>query len=61
MKIKSFRIYYRWRTETNDLNDKWETVETTSKNKARDHGKSIAAERAKSYAGKYWFIDVEPA
>lgn len=59
MKLKQYRLYFRYRTVTNDLNDLFEVVQSESLKLAKLGGKRLAEERAPAYGGKYWFMGVE--
>jgi len=55
---KQFKLHFRWRTHSNQLNDLTEFVEAFSLKEAKQIGKDIEAERSQSYGGKFWFMGV---
>ncbi len=59
MKTKVFRLHFRFRSVTNQLETVFEDCTTTSQKNAKAIGKRLAEERAHSYAGKYWFMGID--
>lgn len=58
MKTKPFRLHFRFRSVTNQLETVFEDCPTTSQKNAREIGRRLALERAQEHDGKYWFMGV---
>lgn len=54
--MKLFKLEFRWRTATNQLEGAYEDCLANSQKEARQVGNRLAQERAQSHAGKYWFM-----
>jgi len=68
MRRKNFCLHFRYRNNVirfgeldrfGELVDAFEGVETTSEADAKRTGKRLAAERAPSYGGKFWFMGLD--
>ena len=58
IRTKPFEVHFRYRNGAGELHSLLEVVETTSKARAKEWGKRIAEERAPSWDGKYWLMEV---